>query len=84
MSHFDERKSTGHVDISLKFIKAARFVIAPHLVKILNNCVSSVYYPDILKVAKVVPLHKKGNREDIGNYRAVSIRGVAIIVNAKR
>jgi len=29
--------------------------------------------PDIWKVANVVPIHKKGNREDPGNFRPVSL-----------
>ena len=63
----DERKSTGHIDIPMKLIKAARFLIAPHLAKIFRDCVDSGYYPDMLKVAKVVPLHKKGSKDDVGN-----------------
>ena len=59
MSHFDERKSTGHVGISIQLIKAARFLIASHLVKNFNDCIDCGYYSDIIKVAKLVPLHKK-------------------------
>ena len=33
MSHFDERKLTGHIDVPVKLIKAARFLIALHLEK---------------------------------------------------
>ena len=29
-------------------------------------------FPDVLKVGKVTPIFKKGNVEDVGNYRPVS------------
>ena len=66
-------KSTAHINITLKLKKAARFLIAPHLVKIFNDCIDSGYYPDILKVAKVVLLDKKSSRKDLGNYKPLSI-----------
>ena len=33
--------------------------------------------PDICKTANVVPIFKKGNREDPGNYRPVSLTCIA-------
>ena len=30
-------------------------------------------YPDILKIAKVIPLHKGGSKLELGNYRPISI-----------
>ena len=33
----------------------------------------SGFYPDILKIAKVIPLHKGGSKLDLSNYRPISI-----------
>ena len=59
MSQFDKRKSTGHIDISIKLIKTTRLLSAPHLVKIFNDCFDSGNYSHILHLAKVVPYIRK-------------------------
>ena len=47
------------------------------MIEIYNKCYKDGYFPDELKVAKVIPLYKnKGNIEDIGNYRPISMLSV--------
>jgi hypothetical protein len=38
-----------------------------------NKSISSAKFPDNLKEAHVVPLHKKNSQLEAGNYRPVSI-----------
>ena len=38
-----------------------------------NSCFRSGIFPDLLKLAKVFPIFKKGSKLDIGNYRPISI-----------
>ena len=66
-------KSTGYIDLPLKLIKHAKFIIASYLSRSFNFCIEKGYYPDQLKIAKVVPLYKNGNKTDVGNYRPISI-----------
>ena len=40
---------------------------------IVNQCVKTCILPDTLKIAKVIPLFKKGDQEQIDNYRPISI-----------
>ena len=47
--------------------------IAPALEKIFNLSIISGVYPDILKIAKVIPVFKKGSPTSINNYRPISI-----------
>ena len=54
-------------------IKEAKFLIGRQLANIFNECLRSGSYPDILKIAKVVPLHKGGSKLDLNNYRPISI-----------
>ena len=48
-------------------------MIARSLTIAFNNCLETGKYPDILKVAKVIPLHKRGLKCEVGNYRPISI-----------
>jgi len=65
--------STGHDGISLKFMKLTLPILAPALVKIFNLSLSSGVYPDKLKIAKVIPIFKKGTKTSVNNYRPISI-----------
>lgn len=69
-------KNTNSADIyglnskTLKYIKNNLLEI---LTYIINKCIEQCTFPDLLKVAKVVPIHKKGDMEDVNNYRPISI-----------
>ena len=65
--------STGHDEISTKFIKLSLPILAPALVNIFNLSISTGVYPDRLKIAKVIPIFKKGKHSSVNNYRPISI-----------
>ena len=66
-------KSTGRHGIPAKYIKMSGSVIALVLTNIFNACISTGYFPKVLKTAEVVPIFKKGERELCSNYRPISI-----------
>ena len=39
----------------------------------MNDCIQSGYFPDELKIAKVLPLYKNGDMNCLNNYRPISI-----------
>ena len=51
--------------------------IAPHVVKplvhIFNPLFSTGIFPSEMKIAKVIPLFKNGNKLDFSNYRPISL-----------
>ena len=70
-------KSTGQDDISARFLKdRAKSIVTP-LTYIINLSLTSAEVPDDFKLARVVPLYKKGNCNYEGNYRPVFILPVA-------
>ena len=67
------KKATGRDGISAKLLKLAKPVIAKPITKMINKTITNSVFPDQLKIAQVVALHKKNNALDKSNYRPVSI-----------
>ncbi|CAL4235600.1 unnamed protein product, partial [Meganyctiphanes norvegica] len=65
--------SAGHDEFSSKFIKISSPILIPALEKIFNLSLTSGIYPDSLKIAKVIPIFKKGSPTSVNNYRPISI-----------
>ena len=59
--------------ISCYFIKLLSSILIPILVSLINASFSLGIFPDDLKIAKVIPLFKKGGTLDINNYRPISL-----------
>ena len=57
-------------------LKRISSIISPILSKIINLSVMSGTFPKSLKSARVVPVFKAGSREDLMNYRPISILSV--------
>ena len=69
-----ESKSSSRIDeISNITVKAAGPVICEHLVFLINKSLSEGIFPSSLKIAKVLPLHKNGSKDDVNNYRPISL-----------
>lgn len=56
-----------------RMIKVSGFYLSETLAHIFNNCLDSAYFPCELKLTKVVPVHKKGGKDQYKNYRPISI-----------
>ena len=67
-----ELKNGKSSDIPITVIKRVKEIIAPHLCKLFNSCISTGTFPSCLKLGKITPIHKKGPKNEISNYRPVS------------
>ena len=66
-------KATGPDNIPNKVLKMAAEILSPSLSAIFNRSLSMGIYPDDWKMARVLPIFKSGDKDDIGNYRPISI-----------
>ena len=60
-------------DISTHIVKTISEYIAEPITHIFNKAVEEGIFPDQLKIAKVIPVFKKGDQFEVGNYRPISI-----------
>ena len=65
--------SVGHDNISIKLIKSCAAALAPVLAHINNQSLTEGIFPDAMKIAKVVPIFKNGDANNVCNYRPISI-----------
>ena len=63
----------GMDGIHIKVLKLTVSVIAPVISNLINMSFRTGIFPTKLKVAKIVPIFKGGNRGDVSNYRPISI-----------
>ena len=69
IKNFENGKAS---DIPVSVIKRTSFLISPTICYLYNNCMKSGTFPNCLKVGKITPIYKKGDRELLKNYRPVS------------
>ena len=73
INKLDSKKASGIDDISITVLKHLNYLLSPLLLRLINDSFESGEYPDCLKLAKVIPLHKGGSKEDPNNFRPISI-----------
>ena len=73
LSNLNVSKATGLDNIGPKILKLSANIIAPSLVYIINKSVISRSFPSMWKEAKVKPLFKTGDKDDINNYWPITI-----------
>jgi Reverse transcriptase (RNA-dependent DNA polymerase) len=68
--------SVGPDDISVRIIKECSEHYTEPLVHIINESFKTGIYPDLLKISKIIPLYKKGDKTKTSNYRPIAILSV--------
>ena len=69
----DSSKAHGHDGISIRMLKLCDNSIVKPLMIIFNNCLNDSVFPEIWKKGNIVPIHKKGDKRFVSNYRPVSL-----------
>src|SRR6218665_1632151 len=64
---------TGLDDIKFTLISPVIQLIVDPLSEIFNCSLKTSVVPVLLKTAKVIPIYKQGHKDDVSNYRPISI-----------
>ena len=83
LKSLDPSKSTGIDGISPKMLNLASDVLLPSLLQMIKISLHTGVFPDVLKEARVFPIHKGGPSEDPSNYRPISILPIVFKVIEK-
>ena len=68
-----KNKSCNVETYSSTVLKYISEIISPFIANIINKSLSTGYFPSKFKVARVIPLHKGGCKDDLNNYRPISL-----------
>ena len=71
-----ENKSTGPSSIPLKLLSLIPDLIILPLAYIINMSFITGEYPNLLKIVKVIRIHKGGSTQDVNNYRSISLLSI--------
>ena len=69
----DSNKAHGHDNVSIRMIKMCDESIALPLKIIFESAMHSGIYPDQWKKANIIPVHKKNSKNELKNYRPISL-----------
>ena len=67
------KTSSGIDEINNKLLKELKLILLVPLEQIFNQSLEHGVFPEKMKIAKVVPLHKGKSRELANNYRPISL-----------
>ena len=73
IQNFQSKNSAGHDLISQKLLKNIINEISDCLSKLINRSIEEQTYPDILKISKIIPVHKTNCKDEVCNYRPISL-----------
>ena len=73
LSSLDTSKACGPDLINPRLLKEAASIISYPLLKLFNRSLETATFPDVWKQANVSPVYKTGSRNEISNYRPISL-----------
>ena len=73
INNLDTKKSCDIYNISPDIVKLSSQVVADSLAIIFNRCIKEGNFPDPMKLAKIIPIHKGDSVLTVANYRPISL-----------
>ena len=72
LNNLPAKRCFGYDRIPLVFLKDGAEVLTPIVTDLMKKIFKEKRAPDQWKIARILPLHKKGKKEEIANYRPIS------------
>ena len=73
INRLSSSKASSHDGITAYMVKCAKQELQGILTYLFNRSLTLKNFPDLWKEAIVTPLFKSGNKDDLGNYRPISV-----------
>ncbi len=73
ISKLKKYKSCGYDSLLNKYFMESVDILSLHMCDIFNAVLDSGYFPDVWSNGVIIPLFKKGNKEDVNNYRGITL-----------
>ena len=73
ISHLDSNKAHRYDMLSIRMIKQCGNSTCKPLSISFNDCLNEDKFPHEWKKANIVPVHNKGNKQNLKNYRPISL-----------
>lgn len=73
INNLKNKQSLDAFNMSVTILKTIKNIIIIPLTKLINQCIAEGVYPEILKISKVIPIHKGGSLTDNNNFRPISL-----------
>jgi hypothetical protein len=73
IQNFGNKTSSTSDELNTIILKALKNELLQPLTWIANQIINTSIFPDKLKTAKVIPIHKKDDPQECNNYRPISI-----------
>ncbi len=73
ISGLQSKNSCGPDLLSNRMIKTEKYVFARILKPLINKSLEDGIFPESLKCANVIPVFKKGDKENLNNYRPIAL-----------
>lgn len=73
ITNLDLNTSAGHDQISATHVKKLKNIITPLLTKVINKWIDKKRVPASMKIARITPIFKGGDKCLVENYRPISV-----------
>jgi len=73
IQNLKSKNSSGHDNITSKLLKHLNDELKSPICDLINKSINSGIFPDVYKLAEVVPIYKSKNKEETNNYRPISL-----------